>query len=131
MKTFKEYIAEEKDSSIDEVTSIATRLKRKQNIRKYKSKLKLGRLRASKRTASQDVLKKRANRAARTMMFKKLVKGKSKGDLSYSARGSYEKMVNRRAGAIKAIAKRLVPKARKAEMDRKKGKRGRIIPGTK
>lgn len=131
MKSFKEYITEEKDSSIDEVTTIATRLKRKQNIRKYKSKLKLGRLRASKRTASRDVLKKRANRAARTMMFKKLVKGKSKGDLSYSARGSYEKLVNRRAGAIKAIAKRLVPKARKAEMDRKKGKQGRIIPGTK
>ena len=130
MKTFKEYITEEKDSSIDEVASIATRLKRKQNIRKYKSKLKLGRLRASKRTASQDVLKKRARRAARTILFKKLVKGKAKGDLAYSARASYEKLINRRAGAIKAIARRLVPKARKAEMDRKMGRRARIIPGS-
>ena len=120
MKTLKDYIQEE--STTDESVSVAQRLKKKQTMRKYKARLKLGRLRASKRTASREVIKKRAKRAARAMIFKKIASGKSKSNLSYSARGSYEKMVNRRAGAIKAIAKRLIPKARSIEAKRKQGK---------
>ena len=121
MKTFKDYLLQE-ESEVDEAISVASRLKKKQTMRKYKARLKLGRLRASKRTASRDVLKKRAKRAARNAMFKRVTAGKSKGSLSYSARGSYEKMVNRRGAAINAIAKRLIPKAKKVEMDRKRGK---------
>lgn len=124
MKNFKDYLKEEESIEVDESISTARRLKKKQTMRKYKARLKLGRLRASKRTASRDVLKKRATRAARSAMFKRVSSGKDKSSLAYSARGSYEKMVNRRAGAIKAIAKRLIPKARKLEMDRKTGKRG-------
>jgi hypothetical protein len=126
MKTFKDYITE--DTSVDEAISVSTRLKKKQAIRRNKAKLKLGRLRASKRVASRDVIKKRANRAARAMMFKRLVKGKSKGELSYSARQSFEKIINKRAGAIKNIARRLTPKVRKAELQRRLGKRGDITP---
>ena len=121
MKSFKDYLLKE-ESEVDESISTAQRLKKKQTMRKYKARLKLGRLRASKKTASRDVLKKRAKRAARSAMFKRVTSGKSKGSLAYSARGSYEKMVNRRGAAINAIAKRLIPKARKVEMDRKRGK---------
>jgi len=120
MRSFKDYIQEE--SEVDEALSTAQRLKKKQTMRKYKARLKLGRLRASKKTASRDVLKKRARRAARSAMFSRVSSGKAKGSLAYSARGSYEKMVNRRSAAINAIAKRLIPKARKVEMDRKRGK---------
>lgn len=119
MKTLKEYLEQ---SEVDEQLNTAQRLKKKQTIRKYKARLKLGRLRASKRTATGEVLKKRAKRAARNILFKKVSSGKSKSSLAYSARGSYETMVNRRAGALKAIAKRLIPKARKIETQRKQGK---------
>lgn len=125
MKNFKDYLKEE--SVVDEQLSAAARIKKKQTLRKYKARLKLGRLRASKRVASRDVLKKRAMRAARTMMFKKLVKGKSKSDLAYSARGSYEKMINRRKAAIQRIATRLIPKVKRAEVQRKSGKRANIV----
>lgn len=118
MKTLKEYLEQ---SEVDEQLNTAQRLKKKQTIRKYKARLKLGRLRASKRTATGDVLKKRAKRAARNILFKKVAAGKDKSSLSYSARGSYENMVNRRTGALKAIAKRLIPKARKIEAKRKQG----------
>lgn len=120
MKTFKEY-----NSEIDEDISIQTRLKRKQQIRRHKAKLKLGRLRASRRMASKEVVKRRAMRAARAFMFKRLVKGKSKGDLAYSARQTFEKIINRRKAAVGKLAQRLMPKIRKAEMDRKIGKRSK------
>lgn len=119
MITFKEFI------TLDEDVSIQSRLKKKQVIRRNKSKLKLGRLRASKRVASKEVIKKRAMRAARSFMFKRLVKGKSKSELPYSTRQTFERMINKRKGAVKKLATRLTPKIRKAEMDRKmnKGKR--------
>lgn len=127
MINFKDYLKEDTDalSNVDEAISVATRLKRKQNIRKYKARLKLGRLRASKRVASRAVLKKRAQRQARTLMFKRLIKGKSKSDLAYSARQSAEKMINRRKAAVQKIAQRLIPKVKRAEMQRKLGKSNR------
>lgn len=104
-----------------ESISTQTRLKRKQAIRRNKAKLKLGRLRASKRVASRDVLKKRARRAARSQMFKKVSSGKGRSGMAYSARGSYEKMVNMRKGAVANLTRKLIPKLRKAEMKRRSG----------
>ncbi len=120
MKTFKDYLQEE--SSVDEALSIQGRIKKKQALRRNKAKIKLGRIRASRRIASRSVLKKRAMRAARTFMFKRLVKNKSKGDLAYSARGTYEKMINKRKAAVAKIAQRLIPKLKRAELERKLNK---------
>jgi hypothetical protein len=125
MLSFKEY-SEYDEPTVDEEISIQTRLKKKQSIRRYKAKLKLGRLRASRRVASKEVIKKRAMRAARAFMFKRLVKGKSKSDLAYSARGTFEKIINRRKAAISKIAQRLQPKIRRAEMQRKLGKKTNV-----
>lgn len=111
---------EEKELQSEDI-STQTRLKRKQSIRRNKAKLKLGRLRASKRVASRDVLKKRAKRAARSQMFKKVSSGKSRSNVSYSARGSYEKMVNMRKGAVANLTRKLIPRLRKAEMKRRSG----------
>jgi len=104
-----------------EALSTQTRIKRKQNIRRHKAKLKLGRLRASKRVASRDVLKKRAKRAARSQMFKKVSSGKGRSNVAYSARGSFEKMVNMRKGAVANLTRKLIPKLKKAEMKRRSG----------
>jgi hypothetical protein len=116
MKTFKEF-------SLDEQLSTQSRLKKKQSLRRNKAKIKLGKLRASRKLASQDVIAKRARRAARAFMFKRLVKGKTKNELPYSSRQTYEKIIDRRKGAVDKLAKRLIPKIRKAEMQRKLNRR--------
>jgi len=127
MKSFKEYIAEETvstgDEDLTEVLSMQSRLKKKQSLRRNKAKIKLGKLRASRRIASTDVIKLRARRAARTFMLKRLIKGKSKSDLPYSTRQTYEKIINKRKSAIDKIARRLIPRIRRAEMQRKLGRK--------
>jgi hypothetical protein len=117
MLRFKEY-SQDCESTVNESISIQTRLKKKQAILRNRSKLKLGRLRASRRVASKEVIKKRAMRAARTFMFKRLVKNKSKSDLAYSTRDTFEKIINKRKAAIEKLATRLAPKIRRADMQK-------------
>ena len=97
------------------------RMKLKQSIRRNKAKIKLGREKAKRRIASDDVLKKRANKQARNVMLKKLLKNKDKGDLSYSQRASIEKQLDKKKTAIQRIAKQLLPKVRKKDRSKMSG----------
>ena len=104
---------EEKKSN--EALNPQQRMKLKQSIRRNKAKIKLGRERAKKRIASDEVIKKRANKQARNVMLKKILKNKSKDDLSYSQRASIEKQLDKKKSAIQRIAKQLIPKVRKKD----------------
>ena len=68
-----------------------------------------------------DKLKKRANKQARELLLKKLTKGKGKGDLSMKRRAELEKKLDKKKAVIQKIAKKLLPKVRKAEIAKKKG----------
>ena len=68
-----------------------------------------------------DKLKKRANKQARELLLKKLTKGKGKGDLSMARRAELEKKLDKKKAVIQKIAKKLLPKVRKAEIAKKKG----------
>ena len=87
MKTFKEFADQ------DEAMSMATRMKMKAAFKKNKAKIKLGRKKAAKKLASPEKLKARAQKQAREIIIKKLLKGKSKGDLGFAARTDLEKKV--------------------------------------
>ena len=73
--------------------------------------------------ASKDKLEKRAMRQARDAVVKKITKDVPKGELSFARRQEIEKRLDKPAfkSRLKKIAKRLFPKIRKAEMERKKG----------
>lgn len=116
----KQYATEEE---VIEALSTQQRIKLKQALRRNKARIAMGRKRAARRIANMDVLKKRAQRRARQLLLKKLLKGKSKADLPYSTRASYEKMVNKRQTAINRIAKKLLPTVRKQDRE-KLSKRG-------
>jgi hypothetical protein len=103
---------EETSAELDEILGIQQRMKAKATMRRNKSKIKMGQRRAKKRVANMGVLKKRAMRQARMIILKKLLRGKSKSDLSYGARGNYEKLLGKRKAAIQRIAKKLLPKVR-------------------
>lgn len=125
MLRLKEYIDEdaEMEKELEEILDIQTRIKMKQSMRKNKAKIALGRRRAERRIAGTEKLKKRAQRQARKAVMDKILKNRTKDELSYGARGAVEKQVNRRATVIARMAKKLLPKVRQAERDKMKPKK--------
>ena len=109
MKSFKEF------HQTDEAMSMATRMKMKAAFRKNKTKIALGRKKAAKKLASPEQLKKRAEKQARNLIIKKILKDKGKADLSFAARSDLEKKVARKKGKIMKLAKKLLPQVKKAD----------------
>jgi len=105
---------------IEEALTHAQRIKKRQMMKKMKGRIKIGRLRALKRTPTMDVIKKRAKKKARLLMLKKLTRGKSKQDMSFAMRQSYEKKLDKMKPRLDRIARRLIPDVRKADRERKK-----------
>lgn len=121
MKSFKEF------NDANEALTISQRQKRKASFRKNKAKIMIARKKAAKKMASPEKLKGRAEKQARNLIIKKILKNKSKNDLSFAARGELEKKVAKKSAAIKKIAKKLLPMVKKA--DRAKMKNKNKTPG--
>ena len=113
------------EESPDEALNMMQRLKKARQLKRIKSKIKIGRQRAMRRTATKAVLQKRARRAARNFILQRITKGVPKGELSFARRQEIEKRLDKPAmkSRIDKISVRLLPKMRKREQDRKKGKR--------
>lgn len=90
-------------------------------FKKNKAKIAMGRRRAERKIASMDTLKKRARKAARNVLLKKLTKDTPKGELSMSRRQDIEKRLEKKKGVIDKLSRKLLPQVRKKEMERKKG----------
>lgn len=108
---------------VDEALTPSQRRARGRLFKKYKAKIKLGQERARRKVASPEVLKKRARKAARNLILKKLTKGMSKDELTYARRQEFEKRLETPAmkKKIDALAKKMIPQIRKNEMARKRG----------
>lgn len=102
------------------VIDIRQRIKKKQQIRKMKAKIKMGRRRAMLKRANPEKIKQRAQKRARMAVFRKLAKGKSKSEMSYSERKQVEKRVEAKKGLVKRLMKKLLPKVRKDDQTRKR-----------
>ena len=68
-----------------------------------------------------DKLKVRANKQARELLLKKMTKGKGKDQLSLARRQELEKKLDKKKAVIAKIAKKLLPKVRKKELEKKRG----------
>lgn len=124
MLTLKDYILEdaEMEKELEEVLDIQTRMRMKAAMRKNKAKIRMGQRRARRKIADMGRLKKRAQRQARRAILDKILRGKDKGELSYGARAAAERLVNKRAALIQRLARKLLPKVRKADRDKNKPK---------
>ena len=114
MLSFKNYIPVHEEA-LQEVLTIQQRMKKKQVMRRNKAKIAMGRRRAARKMASAEVLKGRAQKQARNLIVKKILKTRNKADLSYGSRAALEKMVAKRKGAIDRIARKLLPKVRQKD----------------
>ena len=117
MKSFKEY------SDAFEALTISQRQKRKAAFRKNKAKIMIARKKAAKKLASPEKLKQRAIVQARNLIIKKILKNKGKAELSFAAKAELEKKVKKKTGAIKKIAKKILPQIKQAEKARLKNRK--------
>lgn len=105
----------------DEALDFQQRRARGRSMKKNKAKIAMGRRRAAKKTASQDVLKKRARKGAINQLFKKFAKGTSRSDLPASRRQEIEKRIEKMKSKVNMIARKNLPAIRKLEKDRRQG----------
>jgi hypothetical protein len=106
--------------SPDEALSMQQRMARSRAFKKNKAKIAIGRKKAARKIASLDVLKKRARKAAREVLLKKITKDIPKAELSMSRRQSIEKQLDKKKAVIDKLARKMIPQVRKAELARKK-----------
>jgi|TARA_A200000159_G_scaffold146234_1_gene152425 nicotinic acid mononucleotide adenylyltransferase len=111
----------EETENLTEVLSRMQRRKRGLAMRKARFKIKRGREKAKKRTASQEVLKKRARKAAINLFKKKFSKSRRYADLSAGEKEVIDKRVSKiNKKRIEQIARKLLPIVKAKERARRK-----------
>ena len=108
------------EEKTNEALSMAQRRKRGMVLRRMKAKLKRTRELAMRRFASQSKLKTRARRAALKFLKRRFGAGKAYKSLSVGQKIAVDKKVEKMKGAVAKISMRLLPRVRKAEIERKK-----------
>lgn len=105
---------------LDEALTPQQRRTRAMGLRRIQSKIELGRERASRRFADLPRLQSRAHKEARSFVFKRLSKGRSKEDLSFQQRQEIEKRMDtpQMKKRIQLLATKLLKKVRAAEVQR-------------
>jgi len=111
------------DNDVDEALTVQQRLARKRLFKRIQPKIKIGRERAKRRIASKEKLQSRSMKKAREVLRKKITKDIPKSELSYARRQEIEKRLDTPAmkRRIKAMARKMFPKERQAELAKKRG----------
>jgi DNA primase catalytic subunit len=110
---FKEYLSEKP-------LTPQQRIQRGRIMKRLAPKIAMKRKIAMKKKATPEKLKVRAMKQARDVVRAKFVKGKSYQELSYAEKIQLDKKVETKQAMIKKIAKKLLPKIKKAEAQRVK-----------
>lgn len=106
---------------VSEALNMMQRLQRSRQMKKMKGRIKMGRARQAHKLADNPRLLKRARRVARTLIAKRFTQGMPKSELTFARRQEIEKRLDKMGSRIDRIAKRLLPKLRKADREKKLG----------
>ena len=110
---------------LDEIMSKTARMKKSRVMKAKGKQIARKRKIAMKRKADPEKLKTRAVKKARELVAKKILKDRSKSDLSIAGKEALEKKLAKKKAVIAKIAKRILPKVKKAEAERIKKLRGK------
>lgn len=116
------------EAELEEVLNVQQRLKKKMIMKRLKGKIKLGRRRMKYKIADTPRLVKRSQKKARELIRKRVAGalGANYKSLPLAGRMQVDKKVEKKKDIIKRLAKRMLPKVRKAEMERvKKARKAR------
>lgn len=123
IKIIRKNMGISEDVEIDEALNIQQRMKRKQIMRRLKNRIMRGRKIAMKRKANPEKLRKRAQKQARNLIRKRIVRGKEYSDMSFGQKQSIDKRLISKKAIIARLAKRLIPKVRSKEAERMRKRR--------
>ncbi len=101
------------------VLNFTQRRARAMQLRKNKNKVKMGARRQKNKVADRSRLVNRSKRDVRSSLFRKLSRGKSKGEVPLGQRVAIDRRLARMGKRIERIAMRMLPKVRKMDIDRK------------
>tara|TARA_B110000503_G_C6982716_1_gene343935 strand:- start:66 stop:518 length:453 start_codon:yes stop_codon:yes gene_type:complete len=110
------------EETTDEALDFSQRRARARSMKKNKNRIAIGRKKAMKRAPSMEVVKKRANKAARSQVFKKLTKGVDKSDIPAARKQGLEKRLDKMKPRIAKLARRLLPTIRAKDKERRMSK---------
>lgn len=110
----------ESDDELNEKLSIQQRMAKSRTMKRIASKLKAGRRRAAKKISSPEKIKQKTLRLARKQVAQKLLSrmGKTPDDLSFAEKERLERELKKRQPLIDRLKIKLLPKVKKAEMDK-------------
>jgi len=101
-----------------EVLNMSQRRKIGMRMKRLAKKIARTKARKKKRMKDSKSLQVKAQKQARGILFKKMSGGKSSSQLAIGARIAIGKKLDKKKGAIAKLAKRLLPKVKKAEVER-------------
>jgi len=111
---------ENKIEQIDEVMTVADRIKAAYRMVKMHNLMQRKLMIALRHHSTQDVLIRRAHRLALHILKQKLSGGKSFNDLPFSERARIEEIVKTKQAALKVLTLALIPRVREIEETRLK-----------
>lgn len=103
----------------DEALSMVQRRAKARQMKKYKTRIAMGRKRAAAKMADAPRLKRRAQKAARAALAKKLTKGIPKSELTPARKQEIEKRLDKMKQRVSRLAKKMLPAVRKKELARR------------
>jgi len=116
MISFKEYL-------IEKPLTPKQRMQRGRLMKRLAPRMAMKRKITMKRKANPEKIKARAEKQARDIIRKKLLKDVDYNSLGYAQKVALDKRVEKKKAAIKKIAKKLIPKVKKDELERLKKQR--------
>lgn len=106
------------DANLLEVMTVAGRLKRRQQVRRYRARMQIARKRSMRRRATTAKIQTRARRTALAGVKKRFSGGRATKNLTYSERARVERLARRRTAMVTRRARRLVIQKRSLERTR-------------
>lgn len=110
------------NEEVTEAMNLSQRRRAALRMKKIQGRVEIGAERARHKVADPSRIARRARKAARTLILKKMTKGVAKKDLDWGRREAIEKRLDRMKGKIGMLAKRLLPVMRKRDMEKRKPK---------
>jgi hypothetical protein len=106
------------EDDLEEALSAQSRLKKRQAFMRGKSKRNMARGLKLRRASSPETLKKRAISAARRAVYKRILRGRDKSNLSAAEKSRIEQQVSQMKNMQSAIVTKMMPKIRSIEQAR-------------
>lgn len=109
---------EVKEETLDEKISASSRMKKHMDFARSAAKRNLARSLKLKRSSDLNTLKNRAHHAAKRALMSRLLRGRSKDQLSAAEKDRIEQQLKAMEGIVNNLSQKMLPRIREIERSR-------------